>query len=168
VQGYRDDVTSKAAKERGETEKERVDRNLDELMAEMRVALPGVQVLFSFLLILPFNARFEQVTDFQRDIYLATILCTAISSLLLIAPTLQHRLQFRADRKEQILYASQRLAVPGLAYLGIAMTGPLLLVTDFVFGGTPAAVVTAGSALAFTTVWFLLPMAARNRPPSGG
>lgn len=161
-------MTSAAAKARGETEKERIDRNLDELMAEMRVALPGVQVLFAFLLILPFNARFELVTDFQRDIYLVTIICTAISSLLLIAPTLQHRLQFRADRKEQILYASQRMAVTGLGFLGVAMTGALLLVCDFVFGSTTAAIVAAGSALAFATVWFLLPLAARRRAPSRG
>lgn len=121
MQGYPDDVTSKAAKERDETEKERIDRNLEELMAEMRVALPGVQVLFAFLLILPFNARFEMVTDFQRDVYLATILCTAISSLLLVC--------------------------------------------DFVFGATTAAVVAAGSALAFVTIWFLLPMSAARRSP---
>lgn len=155
-------MESKAARERGETEKERIDRNLEELMAEMRVALPGVQVLFAFLLILPFNQRFEEVTAFQEGVYLVTIILTAASSMLLIAPTLQHRLQFRQDRKEQILRTSQKAAIAGLAALGLAMTGALLLVCDFVFGGATAAVVSAGALIAFAGVWFALPLASRR------
>jgi hypothetical protein len=153
---------SDAASARGETEKQRIDRNLEELMAELRVALPGVQVLFAFLLILPFNRRFEEATAFQEKVYLATIVCTAIASLLLIAPTMQHRLLFRRDLKLRILRTSQRLAIAGLSFLALAMTGALLLVTDFVFGAATAAIVTGTIAIAFVVVWYALPRAARR------
>jgi O-antigen/teichoic acid export membrane protein len=156
-------TTSDAASARGETEKQRIDRNLYELMAELRVALPGVQVLFAFLLILPFNRRFEQVTPFGEKVYLATVVCTAISSLLLIAPTMQHRMLFRRDEKLRILRYSQRLAIGGLAFLALGMTGALLLVTNFVFGTTTAAIITATVACAFAVLWFALPWSAGRR-----
>lgn len=98
---------------RSESELERIDRNLSELMAELRIALPGVQVLFAFLLILPFNARFESVTPFQEKVYLGTLLAAALCAAFLIAPTMHHRLQFREGRKARILAHSQRLAIWG-------------------------------------------------------
>ena len=109
------------AGERSETELERIDRNLNELMTELRVALPGVQVLFAFLLILPFNSRFEQASDLQEKVYLGTLICTAVCAVLLIAPTLHHRLQFRTHRKERILAHAHRLALIGLSLLAVAM-----------------------------------------------
>ncbi len=143
---------------RQETEKERVDRNLLELTGELRVALPGVQVLFAFLLVVPFNARFLEVTDFQQAVYLVTLLLTAASSAFLIAPTVHHRLTFRQQQKERIVLVGNRLTIVGLTTLGLAMIGVVLLVTDFVFG-TVATVVGAGlTAALFAVVWYVLPL----------
>lgn len=148
---------SPAAEARNETEIERVDRNLEELMAELRVALPGVQVLFAFLLILPFNSRFEQVTPAQEKVYLGTLLCAAFCTVLLIAPTMSHRMQFRMGRKERILRHSQRLALAGLSLLALAMAGAVFLVSDFVFGSVVAAIAAALLALAVAWSWYVLP-----------
>jgi hypothetical protein len=143
---------------RQETEKERVDRNLLELTGELRVALPGVQVLFAFLLVVPFNARFLEVTDFQQTIYLVTLLLTAASSAFLIAPTVHHRLTFRKQQKERIVLVGNRLTIAGLTTLGLAMIGVVLLVTDFVFG-TVTTVVGAGlTAALFAVAWYVLPL----------
>lgn len=150
------------AADRHESEIERVDRNLEELMAELRVALPGVQVLFAFLLILPFNQRFEEVGAFGEKVYLGTLLCAAASAALLIGPTVQHRLQFRADRKLEILTVSQRLTIAGLVFLAISITGAVVLVADFVFG-TAVAVASAGLVGGMiASVWFVLPIWRRS------
>ena len=125
---------------RDETETERVDRNLSELIAELRVALPGIQVLFAFLLILPFNYRFSDLTKGQESLYFGVLVCTALSAALLIAPTMHHRLQFRQDKKLRILTHSQYLAIAGLSLLALAMSGAVFLVGDFVFGSTTAAI----------------------------
>lgn len=106
-----------------EDQKERVDRELIELLNELRVALPGVQVLFAFLLTVPFTERFGRATALQRSVYFATLLLTTASSVLLIAPTPYHRLRFRAPDKEQLLFTSNRLAIVGLGLLASAMTG---------------------------------------------
>ena len=143
---------------RRETEKERVDRNLLELVSELRVALPGVQVLFAFLLVVPFNGRFLEVTDFQEGVYLATLLFTAAASALLIAPSVHHRLAFRKQRKERIVVIGNRLAIAGLGSLGLAMTGVVLLVTDFVFGSPTSVIATAATGGLFAAVWILLPL----------
>src|SRR5438105_11958026 len=99
---------------RSETELERYDRNLNELLSELRVALPGVQVLFAFLLVAPFNQRFGTVSHFERRLYFATLMCTLLSSILLIAPTLVHRLEFRRGRKAYVVEAANRLTIAGL------------------------------------------------------
>src|SRR5438445_11489150 len=96
---------------RRETELERYDRNLNELMGELRVALPGVQVLFAFLLVAPFNQRFGKTTSFERQLYFAALLCTLLASILLIAPTVIHRLEFRRAEKEYIVSAGNRLTI---------------------------------------------------------
>ena len=145
------------ASKRNETEYERIDRNLEELMAEMRVALPGIQVLFAFLLILPFNSRFDLVTPLQEKVYLGTLICTALSTVLLIAPTMHHRLQFRMDRKERILAHSHRLALIGLALLALGMTGAVFLVTDFVFDHTVAAISAAVVVGTVAGAWYVMP-----------
>ena len=116
--------------ERGETPLERADRNLDELLGELRVALPGVQVLFAFLLTVPFTARFERVTEFQREVYFVTLLCAAAASVLLIAPTAHHRIHFRRQEKEHIVKVANGFALAGLVALALAMIGVLLLITD--------------------------------------
>jgi hypothetical protein len=147
---------------RNETEKERLDRNLNELLGELRVALPGVQVLFAFLLAVPFNQRFSQVTSFQRDVYLVTLLLTALASALLIAPSAYHRIQFRQDDKRQIVMVANRLAISGFAVLAVAMTGVILLVTDFLFGISTAVPLAVVAALVFVTLWYVVPLGRRR------
>jgi putative flippase GtrA len=110
------------------------------------------------LLVVPFNVRFLEVTDFQQAVYLVTLLLTAASSAFLIAPTVHHRLTFRQQQKERIVLVGNRLTIVGLTTLGLAMTGVVLLVTDFVFG-TVATVVGAGlTAALFAVVWYVVPL----------
>src|SRR3954453_2170687 len=128
---------------RNETEKERLDRNLNELLGELRVALPGVQVLFAFLLAVPFNQRFNEATDFEKGVYFVTMIATAIAAAFLIAPSAMHRIQFRSDDKHHIVFRANRFAVIGFAVLGVAMTSAVLLVTHFVYADALAIVTTA-------------------------
>src|SRR3954452_18766272 len=99
---------------RGETDLERAGRNLTDLLGELRVALPGVQVLFAFLLVVPFNTGFSRATGFQEKVYLVTLLCTAGASICLIAPSVHHRIVFRLQEKEHIVREANRLALIGL------------------------------------------------------
>jgi uncharacterized membrane protein YbhN (UPF0104 family) len=143
---------------RDETESERVDRNLQEMLGELRVALPGVQVLFAFLLVVPFNQRFDDVTQFQKTVFFCTLLCTAASTVCLIAPTVHHRLEFRQQHKEEIVRTGNRIVVLGLLLLAIAMTGAVILVTDFLYGSTTTTVVAAALAGAFLLLWYAIPV----------
>jgi hypothetical protein len=143
---------------RPEADHERVDRNLTELLTELRVALPGVQVLFAFLLVVPFNNRFARVTTFEKDVYLVTLLCAAAASVCLIAPTIQHRIEFRRQDKAHIVMVGNQLAIVGLTFLAVAMTGAILLVTDVLFGGTASAISTGVVALAFAVLWYAIPL----------
>jgi hypothetical protein len=143
---------------RDETEKERLDRNLDELLAELRVALPGVQVLFAFLLVVPFNQRFADITSFQRTLYFVTLLLATAASACLIAPTAHHRLEFRAHDKQRIVFGATRLAIAGLALLALAMTGAVMFVTDFLYGTTTVAIVSVLVALLFAFLWYVIPI----------
>src|SRR5215218_8295754 len=102
---------------RDETEEERLDRNLSELLQELRVALPGVQVLFAFLLAVPFQQNFTKITGFQKGAYFATLICTAISAILLISPSAYHRLTFRYQQKRKLVFYSNRFAIIGLGFL---------------------------------------------------
>jgi hypothetical protein len=147
---------------RDETPEERADRNLTELLGELRVALPGVQVLFAFLLIVPFNDRFSDATAFQRDLYLGTLICTAFASALLIAPSMNHRLEFRHGDKEHLVIVANRLTIAGLTLVALAMTGVVALLTDFVFGTATMVVTTGSLALAFALLWYLLPLRRRR------
>jgi hypothetical protein len=152
---------------REETEGERLDRNLGELLQELRVALPGVQVLFAFLLAVPFQKGFEEVTSFQKDVYFATLILTAISATMLISPSAYHRITFRYQQKRRLVYYANRFAIAGLAFLALAMTGALLLITDVLFS-TAAAAVTAGIALCvFGFFWFAMPLQRRLKLSAG-
>jgi hypothetical protein len=142
---------------RVETEDERVDRNLQEMLGELRVALPGVQVLFAFLLVVPFNQRFADVTQFQKTVFFATLLCTAASTVCLIAPTAHHRLEFRQQNKEQIVRTGNRIVVLGLLLLAVAMTGAVMFVTDFLYARTTTTVVAAALGATFLVLWYLIP-----------
>jgi hypothetical protein len=144
-----------------EDAKERTDREFMELLNELRVAIPGVQVLFAFLLTAPFNQRFGETSAFQRDLYLTALLFSAAASALLIATAAQHRLLFRQHSKEALLRRGTKLAVTGFVCLAVAMVCSLTLVTDYLFGGLTSAVVSVftGCALA----WFWLGMAVVER-----
>jgi hypothetical protein len=143
---------------REETEDERLDRNLQEMLGELRVALPGVQVLFAFLLVVPFNQRFADVTQFQKTVYFATLLFTAASTVCLIAPTSHHRLEFRQQHKELLVRTGNRIMVLGLLLLAIAMTGAVIFVTDFLYGSTTTIIVAAGLGAAFLLLWYAIPV----------
>ena len=143
---------------REETDKERVDRNLQEFLGEMRVALPGVQVLFAFLLVVPFNQRFPTITTFQTTVYFVTLLFATAATVCLIAPTIHHRIEFRQQDKEQILLMANKLSVLGLGFLAIAMTGSILLITDLLYKSTTTTIAAAGVALAFAVVWYAIPL----------
>ena len=132
---------------RSESAEERLDRNLSELLQELRVAQTGVQILFAFLLTLPFTARFGEVTRFERDVYFATLLCAGSASAFLIGPVSYHRLLFRQRDKQHVVFAANWMAVVGLACLAVAIVGVILLVTDFLFGRVAAAI-AAGSIAA--------------------
>jgi uncharacterized membrane protein YiaA len=146
---------------RPETEQERVDRNLGELLGELRVALPGVQVLFAFLLVVPFNQRWTTVTKFQEKVYFVTLLCAAAASAFLIAPSVQHRIEFRRQDKEYIVVVANRLAIIGLGFLAVAMTGVILLVTDVLFGTLTVVLACAAVATMFAVLWYLIPLRRR-------
>ena len=148
-----------------ESEKERLDRELIELLNELRVALPGVQVLFAFLLIVPFSQRFPQMTGVQRDVYFAAVVCTTIATILLIAPTSMHRIQWRQQDKEHLLATSNKLAILGTAFLALGMTAVLFLVTDVLFEARWAALVCGVAAGFFAVLWFVVPFIRRLRAP---
>jgi membrane-bound acyltransferase YfiQ involved in biofilm formation len=146
---------------REETEDQRLDRNLGELLQELRVALPGVQVLFAFLLAVPFQQNFTEITSFEEKVYFATLLCTAISAALLISPTAYHRLTFHLQQKRQLVLLANRLAIAGLGFLALAMTGAIMLITDVLFGGVATVVFSAAALAMFTSLWGLLPLRRR-------
>lgn len=143
---------------RNETEHERLDRNLNELLGELRVALPGVQVLFAFLLAVPFNQRFGQTTGFERGVYFVTLVGTAIAMAFLIAPSAIHRIEFRADDKRHIVFTANRLAVLGFGVLGVALTAAILLVTHFLYSDVLSIVTSVLAGATFLGLWFVLPL----------
>lgn len=146
---------------RDESEGERLDRNLGELLQELRVALPGVQVLFAFLLAVPFQQNFTKITELEKRIYFATLLFTAISAILLISPSAYHRLTFHYQQKRALIFYSNRFAIAGLVFLALAMSGAVALVSAVLFG-TVASIVTTICALAsFGFFWFALPLRRR-------
>jgi uncharacterized protein DUF6328 len=146
-----------------ERKDERLDRELIEFLNELRVALPGVQVLFAFLLGVPFTQRFGQVSEVQKDVYFVTFLCAAASTALLIAPSAYHRLEWRQGDKEHLLVVSNRLAIAGTAFLGLSIAGTVFVVTDMLFDVTSAAVLAAATAAFFGWFWYALPLLRRWR-----
>jgi O-antigen/teichoic acid export membrane protein len=145
----------------GETHHERVNRELIELLNELRVVLPGVQVLFAFLLSLPFLTRFDQLTTTQRDVYFVSFICAAAAIALLITPSAYHRLRFRQHDKERMLFTSNRLVIAGTVFLAISLVGVIFVVTDVLYRSTFAAVVTALMSGWFAWFWYGLPLSRR-------
>ncbi len=147
----------------GETRKQRVDRELNELLGELRVALPGVQMLFAFLLTVPFYARFELLPRLSRGVFFATFVCTTIAAVFLIAPSSNHRLSFRARDKEQLLLRANWFAITGIAFLALAMCGVAFFITGFVLGDrwAPSAAGVTGTLIVAT--WCVPPLVRKIR-----
>jgi MFS family permease len=145
-----------------EDERERLHRELIELLNELRVALPGVQVLFAFLLAVPFQRRFPDLLHRDRAVFYAALLATAFSTALLIAPSSYHRLRWRDHDKERLLVISNRLTIAGLFLLAGAVTCVVFVITDFLYGLTAACPATAVVGLAFAVLWYGLPLRRRQ------
>ena len=145
---------------------ERLDRELIELLNELRVALPGVQVLFGFLLTVPFSQGWSRVTSTERLVFFLTFLSTAVATALLIAPSAQHRILWRARDKDALLRRANALALAGTVFLALSITGAVWVVTDLIYAQAPTSVVTAGVAGLFAWIWFAAPLIRRARKPS--
>ncbi|MGY1668706.1 DUF6328 family protein [Geodermatophilus sp. SYSU D00696] len=154
--------------ERNETRAERIDRELMELLNELRVALPGVQFLFAFLLVVPFQQATGRATDFQRDLYFVTLVAVVVATALLIAPAAQHRALFRQHDKEDLLRRSNRFAFAGLCVLAVAIVAAVVLVIDFLFA-LPQALITGGVMAALLGwLWIASPLVQRARGGGAG
>ena len=146
-----------------ESAEERHNRELIELLNELRVALPGVQVLFAFLLAVPFANGFPKLSSTDRDVFFAAFIATALSTVLLIAPSSYHRLRWRRHDKERMLVVSNALTIAGLACLAVAITCVVFVITDYLFHRSWAALFTALVGAAFLLLWYGLPLGAAIR-----
>src|SRR5262245_7146916 len=120
--------------------------------------MPGVQVLFAFLLILPFQQRFDRLSDQQTYVYYSALLCATAAIVLLITPTAAHRIRWRQQDKEALLVMSTRAAIAATVFIAAAMTASVYLITDVLFGEPATAIVAAVVAAAFTTFWYAFPL----------
>ena len=132
-----------------------------ELLQEVRVAQTGTQILFAFLLGVPFTQRFSSVTEFQKTVYFATLLAAAVASVLLIAPSAYHRILFRQKEKPFVIEASNRLIIAGLVFVALAMTGVILLISDLLYDSTTATIATTAIGACFVIVWYVIPIVRR-------
>jgi Family of unknown function (DUF6328) len=147
---------------RGESAEQRDDRNLGELLQELRVAGMGVQVLFGFMLSLPFTQRFSRLSHLQRELYIASLVLAAVATALLLGPVAYHRVVFRRRQKERLVRAANVMALLGLGTVGLAITAAVLLVTSYVARGLAATVITISVACLFGGLWFVFPLAHRR------
>ena len=139
-------------------ERERTERQMAELLQELRVALPGVQILFAFLLTVPFAQGFTRVTSFQRNLFFGVLLCTAISTICLIAPTATHRLRFHKSDRRYVIESANSLMIAGLVFLALAIVGAVVLITDYMFGLSGQWYWPALVALVLAGLWFVRPL----------
>jgi hypothetical protein len=144
--------------QRDETTPQRLDRNTIELLNELRIAGTGIQVMFAFLLILPFNAGWKQVDGFERTVYFITLLVVALAAFLLMAPPIHHRLLFRHGEKRFLIRVGNYMAIGGMTCLGLGFIGILVLVSDVVIGGAAPAVVGILAGAVIGGLWFALPL----------
>jgi hypothetical protein len=147
--------------DRNETPMERLDRNTVELLNELRVAAVGIQVLFAFLLIVPFNSGFKQVSSFDRYDYYVTLLCIAVAASLLIAPPIHHRILFRRRQKAFLIDLGTKLTIIGVGFLAVGLTGIIVLISHVLWGTTAAVVVGVCTAVFVSGLWFGIPLARR-------
>jgi Family of unknown function (DUF6328) len=155
--------TANQARARRESALERLDRNLDELTGELRVVVTGVQVLFAFLLIVPFNSGFAGIGDFERSVYFVTLVLAALSAACTIAPSAQHRFLFRQNDKAHLVRVANRMVIAGLGFLALAMCGCVLLVASKLFGVVAGVVTIALASIPFLMLWFVMPLRRRRR-----
>jgi hypothetical protein len=153
--------------DRGEEERRR-DRQMIELLNELRVALPGVQILFAFLLTVPFSQRFATLTAFQRDVYYVTLMATALSTACLIAPSAAHRLRFHQSERAWIVESANELTIAGLCLLAVALGGSVLLITDIMFDGARVWVYSGAVLTVIVGLWFVRPLLRHARGKSSG
>jgi cobalamin synthase len=144
------------------------DRQMMELLQELRVALPGVQILFAFLLTVPFSQRFGEVTSFQRNLFFATMLATAASTVCLIAPTATHRLRFHQGERAYIVESANRLLIAGLVFLALAIMGAVLLITDVLYGLGGQWIWPVLVGVLLVGLWFVRPLVRHIRGLSSG
>ena len=149
--------------ERTEQEQERLNRRLLELLNEIRVAMPGVQVLFAFMLAVPFQQRFAEATSFQRDVYFFTLVSSALATALFIAPTAYHRMMFGEGDRPHIIQVGTRLLILGLVMLALAMNAAVLLICDVLFGPVTAVVTVGATSAVFAWLWFGMGLLRRRR-----
>ena len=150
-----------------ETPKQRVNRELIELLNEVRVALPGVQVLFAFLLTVPFASGWKKTTELQQDVYVCAVVTAAVAAVFMIAPSSYHRLLFRQPHKEHMLFTSNKLLIIGMVFLAISISLCVFLVVDLVISIPWALALTAGVALLIVVLWYAMPLNRRHEvwPP---
>jgi hypothetical protein len=139
-------------------EQEKQDRQMIELLNELRVALPGVQILFGFLLTVPFAQGFQRVTETQKDLFYATLLCTALSTVCFIAPSATHRLRFHQGDRQYVIETANKYAIAGLSFLAVAIILALVMITDVLYAGTAVFAFPVLVALALVTLWFARPL----------
>ena len=147
-------MASEQAERRGEREEERLDRNLGELLQELRVAIPGIQFLFAFLLVVPFQQGWTTITDFEKGVYYVTLLATTAAGICLLGPPARHRIRFHELDKKWIVESSHKYAIAGLAFLAVAVTGAIMFVSHVVYGTTAAAIASAAAFCGIAWVWF--------------
>jgi hypothetical protein len=150
-----------------ESPKQRLDRELIELLNEVRVALPGAQVLFAFLLVLPFQGRFTELTGLQKDLYAGALMTSAAAIALLIAPSSYHRINFRRPMKEGMIRWANSLLIVGMALAAVGVTLAVALVIDVALGDLPALILAGGTAVWFAWFWFVVPLLRRRRFEEG-
>jgi glycine/D-amino acid oxidase-like deaminating enzyme len=142
---------------------EELDQEWSELVEEHRLAMPGTQVLFAFLLVLPFQNRFQELTQNQVYVYFSALLCAAVAIVLLITPTANHRLRWRRGDKEVLLETANRTAIAATVFLAAGMAASVYLITDFLFGQPATALVTAPLGALFVWLWYGMPLVRRMR-----
>jgi len=149
-------------------EERRRDRQMIELLNELRVALPGVQILFAFLLTVPFTQRFPQLTEFQRDVFYVTLLAATVSATCLIAPSAAHRLRFHQSERAWLIESANVLMIAGLGCLAVAIGAAFLLITDVLYDGPKVWILSLLVWALIIGLWFVRPLMRHVRGQSSG
>lgn len=160
-----DAASHSAEDQRDETPVERLDRNTIELLNELRVAATGIQIMFAFLLVAPFNTGFKRISEFARVDYFITLICVAVAAVLLMAPSIHHRILFRRGEKRYLVWMANRLAIVAMVFLTVGFSGIMVLLADVVLGGPAPLIVGLLSAAIISGLWFGLPLIELARGP---